>query len=377
MHASSIVQTAPATHRTGRCLALLNAQWRGGSTLAEQLLFSTTVSSPFLLDEPAKAIWQDQNHHSPALANFNALRCDFHQFNHSLLLSWQHWRGEFTAQRRLLHFKSFADLQRRCHNAGHSGYLRAIKTIRMTGELAHVGRECLRHRTDGSNFTCVLLQLVRHPLSTLKSELASSQLSLQAMNYTRGTSQTEIGTAIWAESRARNMTEFCAPILKDVKAVRALQRRRTKALRRADELQRIAQHGHGRMRLVEEQLEKVRRELEKLPKAMLIRYDDLIRQPETVVRAAHALMQVYTSRAKLVSFIRTHLDAHYNSTGTSALSNVNYSSHHSEIPRRMRNRLKVEFGTVRPPRTCNTLQPMLDWPVCAELVRLMHPLYMC
>jgi len=159
--------------------------------------------------------------------------------------------------------------------------------------------------------------------------------------------------------------------------VRALQRRRTKALRRADELQRIAQHGHGRMRLVEEQLEKVRRELEKLPKAMLIRYDDLIRQPETVVRAAHALMQVYTSRAKLVSFIRTHLDAHYNSTGTSALSNVNYSSHHSEIPRRMRNRLKVEFGTVRPPRTCNTLQPMLDWPVCAELVRLMHPLYMC
>jgi len=78
-----------------------------------------------------------------------------------------------------------------------------------------------------------------------------------------------------------------------VKAVRALQRRRTKALRRADELQRIAQHGHGRMRLVEEQLEKVRRELEKLPKAMLIRYDDLIRQPETVVRAAHALMQVH------------------------------------------------------------------------------------
>jgi len=66
-----------------------------------------------------------------------------------------------------------------------------------------------------------LSQLVRHPLSTLKSELASSQLSLQAMNYTRGTSQTEIGTAIWAESRARNMTEFCAPILKVCTSCRA------------------------------------------------------------------------------------------------------------------------------------------------------------
>ena len=38
--------------------ALLNAQWRGGSTLAEQLIFSTTGASPFLLDEPAKAIWK-------------------------------------------------------------------------------------------------------------------------------------------------------------------------------------------------------------------------------------------------------------------------------------------------------------------------------
>ena len=91
------------------------------------------------------------------------------QFNHSLLLSWQHWRGEFTRQRRLLNFKSFADLQHRCHSAGKGGHIRAIKTIRMAGELGQLARECIRQHADG-NFSCVLIQLVRHPLSTLRSE---------------------------------------------------------------------------------------------------------------------------------------------------------------------------------------------------------------
>ena len=49
--------------RRQRKLVLLNAQWRGGSTLAEQLIFSTTIAPPFLLDEPAKAMWLDDNHH--------------------------------------------------------------------------------------------------------------------------------------------------------------------------------------------------------------------------------------------------------------------------------------------------------------------------
>lgn len=69
-------RNAPRSQRT---FALLNAQWRGGSTLAEQLLFSTTIASPFLLDEPAKAVWQDGEHHTAASANFNAFRCNFHQ----------------------------------------------------------------------------------------------------------------------------------------------------------------------------------------------------------------------------------------------------------------------------------------------------------
>ena len=55
----------PAARRQRR-LALLNAQWRGGSTLAEQLIFSTTIAPPFLLDEPAKAMWLDTNNHKPA-----------------------------------------------------------------------------------------------------------------------------------------------------------------------------------------------------------------------------------------------------------------------------------------------------------------------
>ena len=50
--------------------------------------------------------------------NFDALRCDFSKFNHTLLLSWQHWRGEFTRQRKLLNYKSFDDMRRRCFTAG-------------------------------------------------------------------------------------------------------------------------------------------------------------------------------------------------------------------------------------------------------------------
>lgn len=84
----------------------------------EQLIFSTTIAPPFLLDEPAKAMWLDTNNHKVATVNFDALRCDFSKFNHTLLLSWQHWRGEFTRQRKLLNYCSFEELRRRCFTAG-------------------------------------------------------------------------------------------------------------------------------------------------------------------------------------------------------------------------------------------------------------------
>ena len=74
-------------------LALLNSQWRGGSTIAEQLLFSTIASpSLFLLDEPAmKLITPADKRSTSSMAQvlLEALSCDFHQYNRSALVSWQ------------------------------------------------------------------------------------------------------------------------------------------------------------------------------------------------------------------------------------------------------------------------------------------------
>ena len=136
--------------RRQRKLVLLNAQWRGGSTLAEQLIFSTTIAPPFLLDEPAKAMWLDDNNHKISTVNFDALRCDFSKFNHTLLLNWQHWRGEFTRQRKLLNYRTFEEMRRRCFSAGNGGHVRAVKTIRMSGELDILSKNCMRERTVGN-----------------------------------------------------------------------------------------------------------------------------------------------------------------------------------------------------------------------------------
>ena len=221
----------PVLNRSGsparlrqRKLALLNAQWRGGSTLAEQLIFSTTIAPPFLLDEPAKAMWLDDNRHKVSTVNFDALRCDFSKFNHTLLLSWQHWRGEFTRQRKLLNYRSFEDLRRRCFTAGNGGHVRALKTIRMTGELDLIAKNCMRERTDG-NYSCLLIQMIRHPLSTLKSERNSARLP-QARGVKNPTLIAPGGEAAWIDSRAGNMSTFCAPLLKDVQFALNLQRRR-------------------------------------------------------------------------------------------------------------------------------------------------------
>ena len=92
---------AVAAPSRGRAtLVLLNAQWRGGSTLAEQLIFENTLLPPFLLDEPAMARWDDNKGHSVAAANLGALQCDFELFNTSHLLVWEHWRGVYTRQLR-------------------------------------------------------------------------------------------------------------------------------------------------------------------------------------------------------------------------------------------------------------------------------------
>lgn len=342
--------------RRPRILALLNAQWRGGSTLAEQLIFSTTIAPPFLLDEPAKAMWLDGNNHKVSTVNFDALRCDFSKFNHTLLLSWQHWRGEFTRQRKLLNYMSFAALRRRCFSAGNGGHLRALKTIRMTGDLDEIVRSCQRERHDGGNYSCVLIQLVRHPLSTLRSEQRSSRLP-QARGVKNPTLVAPGGVAAWMDSRRGNMSSFCAPLLKDVQLTLSLQRRR----RRLERKGQPAAH---------------------IPHAIVLKYDDLLRRPMDVVKEAHAALGAYTSTPKLTAFIKGHLDPNYTvaradvadrAVVTMAEANVTGGK---AVVHKIRKRLKAEFGTVRPPRACDQLAPMPE-PECAELLRLLHPLYLC
>ena len=204
----------PQARRQKR-LVLLNAQWRGGSTLAEQLIFSTTIAPPFLLDEPAKAMWLDSNNHKPATyappihararctraqhtakrvhargkqrcvvvpeekihhsvasscvcrVNFDALRCDFSKFNHTLLLSWQHWRGEFTRQRKLLNYRTFEELRRRCFTAGNVRRGRKRSSIVCPSEPTPLSANLNQpHRRNGSH-VCVSATHVRclHVLS--------------------------------------------------------------------------------------------------------------------------------------------------------------------------------------------------------------------
>jgi len=354
LHAVNLT-AANRTRLRRRMLALLNAQWRGGSTLAEQLIFSTTIAPPFLLDEPAKAMWFDANNHKVSTVNFDALRCDFSKFNHTLLLSWQHWRGEFTRQRKLLNYKTFADMRRRCFSAGNGGHLRAVKTIRMTGDLSDIARACQRERNDG-NYSCVLLQLVRHPLSTLRSEQHSARLP-QARGVKNPTLIAPGGEAAWIDSRTGNMSAFCAPLLKDVILAMSLQRRRKR-------------------------LERKGLPADHLPQVAVLKYDDLLRRPHEVVKEVHGMLQAYTSTPKLTAFIKGHLDPNYTvasrelPVAAAVVSMANVSGGR-KVVHKLRKRLKTEFGTVRPPRSCDKMQPMDEWPECAELLRMLHPLYLC
>ena len=354
-------QTAERARRRQRKLALLNAQWRGGSTLAEQLIFSTTLAPPFLLDEPAKAMWIDPNNHLISTVNLDALRCDFSKFNHTLLLSWQHWRGEFTRQRKLLNYRSFDEMRRRCFTAGNGGHVRGVKTIRMTGELELFSKNCMRERADtGANYSCVLIQLVRHPLSTLRSERNSARLP-QARGVKNPTVIAPGGEGAWIDARSGNMSSFCDPLLKDLQHALALQRRRRRLLSKG-------------------------KSVDHLPQVLILKYDDLLRRPLEVVREAHEMLQVYTSTPKLTAFVKAHLDPNYtvHTVGTAGLpvdapvvSMANLSASGKGVVHKVRKRLKTEFGTVRPPRRCEIMQSMDAWPSCAELLRLLHPLYLC
>lgn len=92
------------------------------------------------------------------------------------------------------------------------------------------------------------------------------------------------------------------------------------------------------------------------------------------------MLGAYTSQPKLTTFVKAHLDPNYTvDTGyvppTAVVSMANVTGRGAV--HKLRKRLKTEFGTVRPPRACNTLQPIEASSSCTELLQLLHPLYVC
>ena len=183
-------------------------------------------------------------------------------------------------------------------------------------------------------------------------------LPLLTIYFLWGCAQAPGGSQAWINARSTNMTAFCEPILKDLKFALALKRRKQRLLRK------------GATQLAAA-----------LPDVLVLRYDDLLRRPVDVVNEAHGLLQAYTSQPKLTAFVKAHLDPNY-TVNTAAVterpvvSMANITGGRTVV-HRLRKRLKTEFGTVRPPRSCDKLQPMDEWPVCAEMLSLLHPLYLC
>ena len=79
--------------------------------------------------------------------------------------------------------------------------------------------------------------------------------------------------------------------------------------------------------------------------------------------------------------MKSHLDPNYTvstalPTSIPIVSMANVTGGKAVV-HKIRKRLKTEFGTVRPPRTCDSMATMDEWPACAELLRLLHPIYNC
>lgn len=95
---------------------------------------------------------------------------------------------------------------------------------------------------------------------------------------------------------------------------------------------------------------------------------------------------MYTSYPKLEAFVSTRLNPNYtvSTMGTVGIAGMQdaiiamaQAKGNKTLVHKLRSRMKTEYGTVRPARKCEALDPMRGWPACAELVRLTHPLYMC
>eukprot|EP00310_Coccolithus_braarudii_P018909 CAMPEP_0183334600 /NCGR_PEP_ID=MMETSP0164_2-20130417/3167_1 /TAXON_ID=221442 /ORGANISM="Coccolithus pelagicus ssp braarudi, Strain PLY182g" /LENGTH=532 /DNA_ID=CAMNT_0025503779 /DNA_START=48 /DNA_END=1643 /DNA_ORIENTATION=+ len=355
-------------HRT---LVLLNAQWRGGSTIAEQLLFTTTNATSFVLDEPAAKLFRQKNATATATALFEALRCDFHQYNHTSLVKWQHWRGEFTEQKESLHHASFDAMRRKCRST--RVQLRAIKTIRANGGLGRIANECLNQGSRGrhADFSCVLIELVRHPMATARSELSSHRLDLQTRsarllrnprqareaNLTKQ-KDVEAQRDRLALAKGASLDSLCEAMLKDIKAVYGHQRR----------LERLS---------LRKPVDSWERQLQQL-RTVVLRYDEIVADPAAVARRMHALMQVRTDEDRLSKFVLDHFGAEELSekqlaVGHKAKVSQRKVAEHLDPADRLRT--LHAFATRRKWRKCSELDAMAEWPTCAQLVDTLTPFF--
>ena len=244
---------------------LLSAQWRGGSTFAEGLIFTTSdeARSLFLLDEPAITAYALARPHGdvfpdvprPQVAAFNAeaLSCHFHHYNQSKLHSWQADRAELSGLS-ALSFTSFAALRRAClRRDRHS---RALKTIRMIGSLPSFMAHPLARST-----WCRVMLLVRHPLAIIRSR------------------RKIIGPSTLARADL-DPAYVCRLMLQDVRAV--IDMTTVAASEQAE--------SHGRRH-----------------SSQLLRYSDLVRNPHRAAREVHSHLQLHTNSTALDAFISKHM----------------------------------------------------------------------
>eukprot|EP00965_Chrysotila_dentata_P095113 3144258-Pleurochrysis_carterae.AAC.3 len=312
-------------------MSVLSAQWRGGSTFAEQLIFTTASKQIFLLDEPAFAcnalmkaralahgrVLPDSVRPAVADANLEALNCDFESFNITALYQWQQLRGQLSSLHQL-QYQSSTSLWRACNSTPFA--LRALKTVRMIGSLRHFLRGC---RKKGLHNVRVL-QLVRHPYSVLRSRLAVLQAGV-----TFTSSAYQLKSMDWLPSHLHdrpdlNISKLCSMMLKDVRNVHEMQRR--------------------------------------MEPAMLVHYDELLLDPAGTARRVHLFLNVQTDEQALLSFIAKHVRE--------------YSKHRKSIKPAADTYSTVREATVA--SRCSNAAPVTQQPAsCAQLLRLVAPLRDC
>lgn len=305
------------------------------------------------------------------------MRCDFSQHNASHLLAWQEVRGAFSDQRRALTFGSLAELKQRCH--GRAGWsrgssVRAVKTIRMKGQLASFAEACreLAGSQPRLNVSCVIVQLVRHPLTTQQSQRPFQQATSSA---SRNHNRNDFAAA--PPSNATDALADCRLVLQDVRAAQALQAERK-------QLEEAALASGSAAAFAA---------LAALPRVTLVKYDEVVSAPEATARAVHAMLRARTGPTKLAGFLLGHMRLNRSllsaelrrlqgrhasppplppapGRSPSPSSQGSAESPRGTVPR-------SAFSTVRQPRACEATDAMAQWPACAELVRRLHPLYVC